>query len=121
MAMNRRNALMSMVAPALVMVAPSSTARKYGRLDVMGYHAHLQTTGETLHIFYQGEDITTRCSLADDVEGIAEIYCEDRDAHENWMIRGAKHIDGNGSVCMFRLVGDVRIVPGQAFDRQDKS
>lgn len=35
----------------------------------------LATQGEYLHVYYKGEDVTTRCAFVDDTgEGMAELY-----------------------------------------------
>lgn len=88
------------------------TIRKYGRLTVEGHIGHRKITGETLHVYYKNADITGSCCEADDVEGYAIVFCRDEQHHREWTATGAIHVGDHAAVCKLRLVGDIRITPG---------
>lgn len=87
--------------------------KKYGIVTVESHVAHAKTTGEHLHVFVDGHDVTRMCCYADDEAGYVILYCQDPEEHKRLDRRGAKHLDSNRiSVCRLRLDGAVVIVPG---------
>lgn len=116
----------------LAVVAPlgltCESRSRVGHLDVHGHRRHLARTGETLHVYVDGVDVTHRCAEADDERDYAIVLCTDSVAHSavdrghrmhcayeptfdrtNWVPMRA---------CQHRLVGCVEIRPGQAFGRE---
>lgn len=116
--MNRRGffgklaVIPTLAVPATFAAAATPPVRKYGCIDVDGHRAHKSVTGETLHVWFDGKDITKSCIEADDVQGYALIYCRDQAEHQNWSSQGHLHVASHGGACTMRLVGDVRIAPG---------
>lgn len=88
--------------------------KKYGLLTANGHRAHKAMTGETLHVYVDGVDVTSSCFEVDDVEGYALIFCRDEQEHRRWDAKGAKHIDKGhgGRACQMRLTGNVVVAPG---------
>jgi hypothetical protein len=89
--MNRRQALKSLVSavPAGAMgVAVAGQPRKYGLLTVEGYTQHQDITGERLHVWLDGEDVTHRCCEADDINGYVVLQARTKDEHAKWAARG---------------------------------
>lgn len=86
--------------------------RKHGLLTLEGHRAHKRATGETLHVFVNGEDVTTAAYEANDIEGYALVYCRDPEHHRDYTARGFKHLGTSGGACRMHLTGDVVIVPG---------
>jgi hypothetical protein len=116
--MNRRDwfrAFAGAVAgPGLAMASPAP--RRYGCITVAGHTAHRQVTGETLHVYVHGIDVTRDCHEADDVEGYARVFCRDEVHHRDLMARGARHLASDHyGACEFMLRGHVVIRPGEAF------
>jgi hypothetical protein len=87
-------------------------AKKYGVLTVEGHIGHKQATGETLHVYLDGVDITGSSYWADDVSGEVRLYCRDAEHHRQLDAKGALHMDGGGGVCRMLLKGHVVIAPG---------
>jgi len=114
--MNRRKFLSaaSFLAPfsAVKMAGYQSIRKRYGYLDVKGHIAHRKLTGENLHVFFQGKDISNSCIEVDDVKGYAEVYCRDEKEHRDWAAQGHLHVRGE-CACRMRLTGDILIVPGE--------
>jgi hypothetical protein len=100
------------VAPGRVAPVPVAPSWTYGRLTVGTHCAHREVTGEYLHVWVNGEDVTDGCYEADDVEGYALVYCRGGRDHADHVPRGARHIDGDGRACRMRLTGAVVIAPG---------
>lgn len=96
---------------AIVNAAPPLP--KYGRVTVDSHRAHLQVTGESLHVWVDGIDVTPHCFEADDVEGFAHVWCRDAAQHADYTAKGHLHLDGHGQhACRIRLTGQVVIAPG---------
>lgn len=112
--MNRRE-LFAVLAGAPLAVAGASKIRdtKFGRLTVEGHRAHRATTGEDLHVYFNGRDVTRSCFEADDRAGYVKLFCRDRVSHEDWTAQGAIHIGPGGGACRVFLRGDVVISPGE--------
>jgi hypothetical protein len=116
--MNRRAFVGGLVAAAAGVVAASSAAtttppRKYGRLTVQGHMAHKRATGEDLHVFVDGVDVTENCFEADDTDGYVKVFCRDRDHHRALDAKGARHVDARvGGACQMVVRGAVVIAPG---------
>ena len=86
---------------------------KHGRLTVEGHRAHQRLTGETLHVFVHGIDVTRSSFEADDAEGYVLLYCRDHDQHKDLTAKGAIHIGRDGAACSMRIDSDtVMIVSG---------
>ena len=88
-----------------------TSTRKYGRVTVDGHRAHLQATGEDLHVYVNGVEAMAVCE-ADDVEGYAIVFCTDAKDHRDWTQAGAIHLGDGGGACRMRLTGQVVIAPG---------
>jgi hypothetical protein len=109
--MNRREMLSSLVAlPMVAAVEVPTCARFYGFLDVEGHLAHKRLTGEDLHVWVDGVDVTSDCFEADDQEGFVHLFCRDGEGHAQWTAKGALHLRGGG-VCRLRITGEVVIAP----------
>ena len=52
-------------------------AGKYGHVTVGGWVAHRIVTGRELAVYVDGEDVTGRCRVADDVAGFAVLFRTD--------------------------------------------
>jgi hypothetical protein len=101
------------VSVAASLAAAGRSVKKYGALDVEGHLAHRRTTGEYLRVTVDGIDVTESCHYANDVEGVALIYCRDPVAHWQWDAKGAVHVNrDSGGACVLRLQGHVVIQPG---------
>lgn len=114
--MNRRTALtllagLPLADTATRHVSASGPRTTYGFLDVQGHRAHQQLTGEDLHVWVDGVDVSADCFEADDLHGYVGLFCRDQQAHADWTAKGAKHLRGNG-VCRLRVEGRVVIAPG---------
>lgn len=76
--------------------------------------AHRAETGEQLHVYYNGTDITERCNQADDLLGYAMVFCNDP-LHHNPLVTTGKHHahpDDYKIICRHRLQGQITIKPG---------
>ena len=62
----------------------------YGPITLERWMRHQRETGEYLHVFLDGQDVTTDCEFADDVAGYVIVHerdaagrrIVDRDAHD---------------------------------------
>lgn len=79
--MNRRQAIKVLAAVSAASVilpstpaAATTTAGKYGPLDVHRWITHRNRTGERLRVYLNGVDVTEHCYFADDVEGIVRVW-----------------------------------------------
>ena len=99
---------------AAAVASPAVAApRQYGHLTVDAHHWHLRQTGETLHIWAQGVDVTRNCYEANDVEDYALVYCLDETHHRDRRASGHQHIDVAWQrPCRLRIEGGIVIVPG---------
>jgi len=86
----------------------------YGRITVESHLFHQRTTGEILHVFYEGHDVTAHSYEADDSNGYVFMFCPDRENHQDWTKSGAHHLNPNHheDVCRMKLYGRVVIAPG---------
>lgn len=78
-------------------------------LDVPRWRAHLMTTGEVLHVFLNGVDVTKDSTRA--------VFCED--GIHGWVWRYLRNADGlhyrdpaTGRAAVEVLRGELRLVPG---------
>jgi hypothetical protein len=83
---------------------------KYGLLTVGRHQDHLNRTGETLHVYLDGEDVTQQCIIANDVVGYVQRFVHTDDGH----VKIAWH-DGEPHPLKSYTRGDVVIQPGVAF------
>lgn len=113
--MTRRDMFTSLAAgiSAIAMAPAATPPRKFGRLTVDGWRAHKSQTGEHLHTYVNGVDVTWSCYESDDVEGYALVYCRDPEHHSYLVQSGALHIGSGSGVCAMRIEGDVVIKPGE--------
>jgi hypothetical protein len=93
------------------------TRKTYGLLTVESHKAHEQRTGETLHVYLNGRDITSSCYEADDRSGYVKCHCRDEKTHrlygsDKHLHMAANRSGGDGKICGFHVWGDVRIEPG---------
>lgn len=109
--MNRRVLLKTVLAGMAsvgVVNLPAPSVPKIGFLDVDGHRAHKNTTGEDLHVFLDGVDVTSNCYEASDVDGFVRVFCSDPVHHKDWTAKGARHVDkGTGGACRLELHGAV--------------
>lgn len=49
---------------------------RYGPITIAQHKAHFQATGEFLHVFLDGVNVTRVCRFADDIRGVVELYAE---------------------------------------------
>lgn len=112
--MNRRALLKTVFGASAAIGASASmpVARKYGLVTVDSHRAHKLVTGENLHVFVDGVDVSKSCVEADDINGYVELFCRDRESHADWTKQGAVHVGQNGGVCRLRVTGSIRIEPG---------
>lgn len=102
-----------MAVGSLAVTAAPNPARTYGVLTVEGHIAHKKQTGEDLHVYLDGKDVTTSCYEASDVDGYVKLFCRDPQHHVALDRQGAIHLGGDGlGVCQMRLDGRVVIAPG---------
>ena len=83
-AMLRRRAI-ALDGPLGVETAEEQPIAKVGHLDVDGHRRHLERTGEFLHVFLDGEDVTQRCVEAD-TAGWALVF--EGKSHRKTFIQG---------------------------------
>lgn len=77
--MTRREAFKSLAAVAgvSIMGLPAEDYRRYGAVSV-DRHTAFCAEGVHLHLIYQGKDVSTRCTFADDTgDGWAELFVHD--------------------------------------------
>jgi hypothetical protein len=108
--MNRRDALKAIGSVATAAATPSAAPKKFGRLTLSGHRQHFEATGETLHVWIDGEDITHCCVEANDYDGTVEILARDHDIYRRFVPLGEMV-----GPCHVRLRGAVRIAPGKPF------
>ena len=92
-----------------------SNRKRYGLLTVDGHRAHAAATGEHLHVYLDGVDVTRNCYEADDVAGYVLVYCRDEREHKRLDATGALHVTPDGGecgACRLHVRGDVVIAPG---------
>lgn len=115
--MNRRNffGLLSALGASTVMGLPSLTGKpslaqkkRYGLIGVGEHTRHQTATGEFLHVYLNGEDVTACCNEADDVNGFVVLYPKDGAMLDRLLANGGRYI-GERRVQVF---GDVAIRPG---------
>lgn len=115
--MNRRRFFAHLVGGAAAATvcgptAPAAAPRRYGRVDVASHAAHRRLTGEDLHVYLNGIDVTRDCVVANDVYGYAELLCRDPDTHRRWTAAGGVHVHAaSPSICRLLVYGDVVIRP----------
>lgn len=56
-------------------------ASAYGPMDVDRWMRHEAATGERLHVFLDGQDVTSRCYFSDDTAGEVHLYKWDEPGH----------------------------------------
>ena len=89
----------------------------YGLMTVERHALHKRTTGETLRVYLDGEDVTDRCVEADDKEGHVLLNCLDDVGHSPRIGTGKTHLEpraklsGRTVVCRHVLYGTVGIHP----------
>lgn len=109
-----------------VETGPPPEPKRYGRLTVERYRAHERETGETLHVWLSGRDVTALCSEADDLEGWVLVH--PLKPHSDALITAAVARGDSvttvadlatefpwrdtGRVGYVRITGDVTIKPG---------
>lgn len=91
----------------------AETPHKYGLVTVESHRGHKKLTGENLHVYVNGVDVSKSCVEADDINGYAEVFCRDQEHHRDLTQKGAVHVGRHGGVCRMRLTGDIRIAPGE--------
>jgi len=99
--------------PAEATAAPSIATRVW--LDVDRWHEHKRQTGESLHVYYEGIDVTQWCRYAEagEVDGRAEVLCHDATHHQPLVAGGCVHLNRKaGIACSHILRGRVVIRPG---------
>ena len=111
--MNRRDVIKVLLGTGAVasVRAGASLPIKHGLLTVRSHLAHKQATGEDLHVFFNGQDVTEHAYEADDREGFVRLFCRDEAKHRDHMANGALHLGGDGGACRLELRGDVVIRP----------
>lgn len=72
---------------------------RFGLLTIGRHKEHFARTGEYLRVYVNGEDVTDRCRVADDIEGYAVVN-----------VVGERDVDGT-CVRKVRLTGAVEIRP----------
>lgn len=83
-----------------------SRGGKYGPISI-GWHRALDQQGIHLHVFYQGQDVTQRCTFADDTgAGVAHLLKVNAD--------GKKYIDVDGEIAAECVTG-IEIRVGEPF------
>jgi len=106
--MNRRDALKAIGSVATAAATPSAAPKKFGRLTITSHRQHLEATGETLHVWIDGEDVTHCCCEANDYDGTVEIIARNNDLYRRFgplgEMVGPRHV---------RLRGVVKIAPGK--------
>lgn len=109
----RRDLFQTLTTAAIAIAVPPAPRPRFGRLTVEMWMTHKRQTGETLHVWVNGRDVTWHCREADDVDGYAIVYCRDRAHHADLDGQDAIHVDINGGgACAVRLTGTVMIAPG---------
>lgn len=91
-----------LMAPAAILVAPESSAPKFGRVTPTGWVAHLRRTGNELRVIVDGQDVTYDCYMADDKKGLALINLRDE--------RGHHYVGTDGKIARRKYRGPVRII-----------
>lgn len=87
-----------------------------GLLTVDIERAHWNTTGEQLHVYFNGIDVTSRAFRADNELGYVMVFCKDQITHHPMQDTGVTHLSPHGLfACSHRLEGEVVIKPGPAF------
>lgn len=82
--------------------------RKYGLISVETHHAHRQRTGEDLHTYLDGEDVTRWTNLCNDAEGWVDLIAFLKGADPaRWLQRGGQYV-GDATI---RVYGNVVIAP----------
>lgn len=112
--MNRRELMMSVLAtPVMLWPAKGAmvAAKKYGCLTVDGHRQHLANTGETLHVFLDGHDVTNTCCEANDTAGYVHVYAKGKKYRQ--LLDAGAAIAGDGG--KLEVYGVVVIAPGAAF------
>jgi hypothetical protein len=112
--MNRRELFKAMAGVATATSAGLGVAsiQRHGLLTIESHMAHKRITGEKLHVYVDGVDVTRNAYEANDVEGYALVFCSDERDHRDWTKQGHRHIGGDGGACRMRLTGHVVIAPG---------
>ena len=81
------------------------------RITVDDWIRHKRETGETLHVHLNGDDVTTRCRVADDDAGEVELLVLDADGR-------AQYDPDTDAPKVEVLEGYVEIIPGVAFGEE---
>lgn len=109
MSTNRREFLSNVALTALACgVNTNPTPQKYGCIDTYAHESHKRLTGETLHVYLDGEDVTAYCAEADDIKGYVIVYAKDERQFAQWRNQGGYYEGGR----RFMVDGDVVIKPG---------
>ena len=84
-----------------------------GSLTVDGWQAHFEKTGERLHVYVDGLDVTDRCVDANIGLMYAEVYCHDPIGHHPDVTTGQAHVcpSNHDHVCTHRLRGVITVRP----------
>jgi hypothetical protein len=69
----------------------------YGPLTVAQWAAHHRATGEYLHVFLDGQDVTEQCCFSDDEAGFVVRYVRVRD-ESGRAVRDAERVFGHVEV-----------------------
>lgn len=111
--MTRRDLLKTFTALPLAMPLALQPTTRYGRIDIERHRAHRAETGETLHVYLDGVDVTRDCYLADDTRGTVHLICRDEARHQLHGT-GRAHLDPKNlhDACRLHRRGRVVIAPG---------
>ena len=109
--MNRRQAfktLAALVPAAAVTSVAASTPKKYGHVTLETHIRHKALTGEDLHVWLDGEDVTRYCRFADDGAGVVNLIATDESQFRRWHAKGGIYVDR----WEMEVRGNVLIAPG---------
>lgn len=114
--------------PVAASVSRSIAPKRYGYLDVSLHCGHFNATGETLHVYLNGKDVTRQCREANDIVGYVILFCgvdgmvrHLTQSHDkkSGLIEASRMGDGQryyDRVCQHTLHGHVEIRPGEKFN-----
>ena len=107
----------SFVASLMALVGASTVSveakpKRFGRLTTEGFWLHKRLTGEDLHVYLNGLEVTSQWFAADDVDGFVDVWCLDAREHAELDAQGAVHLGVSGRhACAMRVRGTVVIRP----------
>jgi len=119
--MTRRELLGTLVTIAALPAAlAAAEPRRYGRLTMDGWLRHKGLTGEVLHVYLDGVDVTKRCFEAHDRLNYVRLWCRDEVNHDWRCADGYQHRiqqlkfdePGQPKACTLFVEGRVEIRPG---------